>query len=442
MILKIFRRHTSPSFIITAIVLLCLFLTFFHRHGPERAYTGLNEHPVEIQHDTILEGALPSAVPKHGDVEISPTLAESENSEAKIPSISVDIISEEAKALPAGDSSSAQIKRTTTLVTGHTKDEDVSWLRESFRGPEYLLKIYSVDGSNSKDLHTPMNKGRETMPFLTYIIDNYNSLSDINIFLHPHRYAWHSRDTLIPDTVELIHRLNTDRVARLGYINLRCRWSPGCPVHMDTGSLVMGNDIPEQTIFGPTFRDIFGADAEMPALMGGTCCSQFAVMRETVQSVPLERWRYMREWIRTTDLDDGMVGRVFESLWQYIFLGEAILCPREHLCYCDTYGLCFGGATGFDQNEWLLGRRKEMQGKVKWLDEAIKEAEKMSGKPSEGGAAETKSERKERITMMQEEKSKALLEVERLSAICEANVQRAFENGNDPIKRAKEMRSE
>ncbi|KAF7538279.1 hypothetical protein G7054_g3039 [Neopestalotiopsis clavispora] len=436
MVLKGFRRQTNSSFIITAVLIICTFFIFFHNQDTERPYTIIDGHPVYIQHDN-----LPSTAPKYGDADVTPGVTEPGNKGSEAPFTPVDVVSEEAKKRPIDDAGPLRPMRTTTLVTGHTKDEDVTWLRESFRGPEYRLKIYSVDGSQSQDLLTPINKGRETMPFLTYIIDNYNSLSDVNIFLHPHQYAWHTEDTPIPDTVELIHRLNPDRVARLGYVNLRCRWGPGCPVHMDTGSLVMGNDMPEQTIFGPSFGEIFGADAEMPALMGGPCCSQFAVTRETIQDVPLERWRRMREWIRTTDLDDGMAGRVFESLWQYIFLGEAVLCPREHLCYCDAYGLCYGGATEFDQNEWLLNRRKEIQGKVKWLEDAIKEAEENFEKPPETGAAETKSERKDRIMMLQEEKKMADLEVERLTAICDANLQRAFDNGNDPMKRAKELGS-
>jgi len=34
---------------------------------------------------------------------------------------------------------------------------------------------------------------------------------------------------------------------------------------------------------------------------------------------------------------------VFEYIWQYIFTGNAVYCPAMSSCYCDGYGLCFGG---------------------------------------------------------------------------------------------------
>lgn len=428
-------RNPNPSFAVIAILTIVTILIILRREAVER-YTTVTGSSINNQHESTPDDRPSPTKLAHGGAETTSTSENPVYQSPEVPSIPIDIIN------PAQPTS-----KTTTLITGHTKDEDVGWLRESFRAPEYRLKIYSVDDPNSKtDLHTPINKGRETMPILTYIIDSYDDLSDVNIFIHPHQYAWHTTDTPIPDTVELIHRLNLARVERLGYVNLRCRWNPGCPVHMDTGSLEAGNDMPEQTIFGPSFREIFGADAEMPPLIGGACCSQFAATRTQIRSVPLARWRAMRDWIRATNLDDGMSGRVFESLWQYVFLGEAVSCPREHLCYCDAYGLCFGGADAWEQNEWLHGRRGEIDGRVRRLDEAIKELEEKNDKVRKPGEEpETdgdKAERKDRITMLQDERKRVATEVERLSAVIEANTQKAFENGNDPVKRAKELAGE
>lgn len=47
-------------------------------------------------------------------------------------------------------------------------------------------------------------------------------------------------------------------------------------------------------------------------------------------------------------MDDILSGRIFEYLWQYIWLGQEEHCPAEHICYCDGYGVCFGGKEPYD----------------------------------------------------------------------------------------------
>jgi len=40
-----------------------------------------------------------------------------------------------------------------------------------------------------------------------------------------------------------------------------------------------------------------------------------------------------------------------EYTWQYIFTGQSEVCPAMNTCYCDGYGVCFGGTEKFDN--WL-----------------------------------------------------------------------------------------
>ncbi|KAH6655444.1 hypothetical protein BKA67DRAFT_560685 [Truncatella angustata] len=327
---------------------------------------------------------------------------------------------------------------TKTIITGHTKDENVDWIREGFQEPEYRLRVYSVDDPESNDLHTPINKGHEVMPYLTYILSHYHDLSDINIFLHPHQFAWHTWDAIIPDTAELLHRFNMERVERLGYVNMRCRWNPGCPAHIDTQSLDAAADMPEMAIFANSFIELFGQDVELPAMMGGACCSQFAVTRERIQSVPIERYAAMRDWVITTHLDDGLAGRVFESLWQFLFLDEAVLCPREHLCYCDAYGLCFGGEDEFAAFGWLQDRRSEIERKAEHLGESMKEEEKTQ---LSAVSPEDIQRSRDKLEELQTERHKAMMEGQRLRAKYEDAINKAFDNGKDPSKKAAELRT-
>ncbi|EHK98089.1 hypothetical protein M7I_6139 [Glarea lozoyensis 74030] len=79
---------------------------------------------------------------------------------------------------------------------------------------------------------------------------------------------------------------------------------------------------------------------------------------------------FFREWLLRTSLSDYISGRVWEYLWQYIFTGQHVVCPAEHVCYCDGYGICFGG-----EEEYSIFDRqmKEMGG----LEEELKEVQEM-----------------------------------------------------------------
>lgn len=47
--------------------------------------------------------------------------------------------------------------------------------------------IYAVDQPDSERyLHTPKNKGKESMAYLTYLIDHYDNLTDVQVFVHSH----------------------------------------------------------------------------------------------------------------------------------------------------------------------------------------------------------------------------------------------------------------
>lgn len=62
------------------------------------------------------------------------------------------------------------------------------------------------------------NKGHEVMVYLSYIIDHYENLSDVNVFLHSHRFTWHNNELLGNDAAEMVRRLSAERVQREGFV--------------------------------------------------------------------------------------------------------------------------------------------------------------------------------------------------------------------------------
>jgi hypothetical protein len=231
---------------------------------------------------------------------------------------------------------------TKILVVPRTKEEDVDWIQENFGGDEHIIfSIYTVDDVEA-ELHPPKNKGHEVIVYLSYIIDHYNNLSDVNIFIHSHRFAWHNNDLLDNDVVQIISRLSAERVQREGYMNLRCHWDPGCPSWMHPGTLEEDINKQEETMVAKSWSEIFPLDP-MPNVLAQPCCAQFAISKDRIRSIPLARFVFYRDWLLRTNLSDYISGRVWEYVWQFVFTGKNVVCPKENVCYCDGFGVCLGG---------------------------------------------------------------------------------------------------
>jgi hypothetical protein len=232
-----------------------------------------------------------------------------------------------------------------TLVIGKLSDEDTSWIAREL--PGLNTSIYRVDAPAS-ELRIPKNKGHEAMVYLTYIIDHYDELADTTIFLHPHQTTWHNNDILDSDAAKNIQHLSDAHVARVGYFNTRCHHEPGCPdwLRFDRPEeeLDTYRKMEEKYFTAEVWKELH-PDVPVPQAVSQPCCAQFAVSRDRVRHHPRSEYVRYRDWLLNTKLDDIMSGRVMEYSWQYLFTGKPELCPEMHVCYCDGYGICFGGPT-------------------------------------------------------------------------------------------------
>ncbi|KAH7118858.1 hypothetical protein B0J11DRAFT_508955 [Dendryphion nanum] len=314
------------------------------------------------------------------------------------------------------------------MVVPKTMKEDLNWMARDL--PDTPLIIYEVDNPNAKN-KVPKNKGREAMVYLTYIIDHYNELPEIILFMHAHRYAWHNNILMGQDGAQMIRRLNHERVARLGYMNVRCHHEPGCPdwIHMDRP----GGDFdffhkPEEIYWRRDIWEEIHPGAPIPPTISGVCCAQFAVSRDRIRQVPIERFQHYRNWLLTTKMDDQFSGRIFEYIWHYIFTGHEVLCPAMNSCYCDGYGICFGGRQKLEDYFKAQDARNALYGE---LDGYVKEEDKAR---EEGRTIEWNETQKAWIGELKNE----LLERD---PVLEKLRNEALARGQDPKARAEETES-
>ncbi len=259
-----------------------------------------------------------------------------------------------------------------------TSAEDVSWVYHELSG--FNLSIYTVNDPNAT-LTIPANKGHEAMAYLQYIIKSYDNLPDTVLFFHPHRSTWHNNILLDLDSAKTISRLNPAHVIRQGYFNARCHHDPGCPdwIHIDRpeGEWDLVKKKEEQYFTSETWLDLHPSDA-IPRTLSQPCCAQFAVSRERIRARRREEYEHYQDWLLKTPLEDEISGRIMEYNWQYIFTGQHEFCPAQHRCYCDGYGICFGGSDETKLQEWLdmVRKRENVDGELTdWKDKGPSEVE-------------------------------------------------------------------
>ncbi|KAI5242335.1 hypothetical protein E4T43_04815 [Aureobasidium subglaciale] len=209
------------------------------------------------------------------------------------------------------------------VVMGALSTDDVAWATTKLIGWDTF--VYTVDNT-SMPLHTDRNKGKEANAYLTYLIQEYDSLPPTVAFVHSHEFgwlkAWHT-DAKRHSNVESLNSLNTKFVQKNGYANLRCLPNPGCPDEVWPFRDPVDKTKTTEVAFAAAWKDIFGDD-DVPEVIGVACCAQFAVSRDQILKRTKGEYVRMHRWLMATELDDQTSGRVFEYLWHIVFGQEPV----------------------------------------------------------------------------------------------------------------------
>ncbi|KIW67839.1 hypothetical protein PV04_07063 [Phialophora macrospora] len=286
------------------------------------------------------------------------------------------------------------------IVARVQADGDPGWLQTL--SDRYQLCVYTADApedSTSMNLQVPANRGHEAMTYLTFIIDNYDTIPEAGaVFVHGSRFSWHN-DSPDYDNLALLHSLNISAaLAPVGYHNLRCDWSASTcdQASAPQGSLensfravlqpydprvISDSALPRSLaiLFGGDVRDAAGTAEEVLLGRGDAvrsqCCAQFVVARENIWRHTPEEYIALRQWLlegtshhdleqRTRNKnaaprDDRVAGRILSYLWHILFIHQRgsqgqdhgaskidlqqlnrLACPRADECYCRLYGRC------------------------------------------------------------------------------------------------------
>jgi hypothetical protein len=174
-----------------------------------------------------------------------------------------------------------------------------------------------------------------------------------------------------------LNHIDLREVQRRGFLNLRVTWGIGCSsgsINTTRVNEESGN-APEQKEMQEAFRANFNI-YNIPEILATPCCSQIAVTKERILSVPREQYNHHINWLLNTGLSDGISGRTWEHMWQYLFLGKAIDCPLEHKAYCRLYHICFGGREEYDEWIELMQGRQKLEGELKKMEKEDREKAK------------------------------------------------------------------
>ncbi|CZT16106.1 uncharacterized protein RCC_01947 [Ramularia collo-cygni] len=263
---------------------------------------------------------------------------------------------------------SSTSRLTTNLVIASVKSDDISWTSRLQGLIPNLRIIRYVSNDQTAQYHPARPKAREALMYLTYLQDFYHDLADINIFIHADERSWHMDATLRKSLTFALTQLDLAQVVERGYFNLRT-WAGDnpehdCPNGFNTSKTALDSPKGEERLMAPVFLANFPGE-DLPEILAGPCCSQFAVSKAAVLSRPIEQYQRSAQYLIDSPWPDQPVGRPWERLWPYLFQKRAIDCNSEWRTLCRMYGVCFPGQEeGHQRYESLWKEKDQLEEKI------------------------------------------------------------------------------
>ncbi|KAK4608945.1 hypothetical protein CLAFUW4_14772 [Fulvia fulva] len=254
------------------------------------------------------------------------------------------------------------------LVIASQAKDDISWTKK-LPIPNLNIIRYVSDDPNARYRPPILNKGREALMYHTYMYDFYDDLPDITIFTHSEEHPWHMDGVLQQSMSTALSRLNLTAVMERGYFNLKTGWKDACPAWINTTKTPDDWNEREEPFVAWAWSDNFRDDPPAPEIVAGPCCSQFAVTRDKIRSRDRSQYEWSQEWLKMSDWHDYFTGRVWEHMWPWLFLREAVDCVPEQESLCRFYGICFQDGETLAKWELMWEGRKNATESMSFVKE-------------------------------------------------------------------------
>ena len=209
------------------------------------------------------------------------------------------------------------------LVVSHF-NENLDWI-DLLAGLNITDTVYTTSRNRVTRPHVVtnrINKGREAVVYLQYIIENYSNLPLSIAFVHGHRTSWHQENPS-----DIVLALRAFRWHKTSYMPL---------TSTRTGSTFTPQANNSQSLVNNEFwRAVLQKELGSPPLSGIHlhCCASFVTRREAILTHPRDFYSSIRNYILGSRHSDYLTGRTLEYSWHMIFGQPANI----HFTPCDIF---------------------------------------------------------------------------------------------------------
>jgi hypothetical protein len=212
------------------------------------------------------------------------------------------------------------------LVVSHF-NEDIDWI-DLFLGDKLPHIVYTRSSDPLAVHNFQVNKGREAVAYLRYIIDHYDNLPSLIAFVHEHRRSGHQ--TKPSDIVVALRALRWNKYSFMPLTGT-----------MGTTYFRLGTIDTVLTVNVELWRDVLQQELGPPPPNGITthCCATFVVRREAILTHSRAFYSRILEYMLASPRSDKATGQTLEYVWHIIF-GEKVNLKYEtcDIFVCDSNG--------------------------------------------------------------------------------------------------------
>ena len=215
---------------------------------------------------------------------------------------------------------------TRMIVISHF-NEDLDWL-DLFIGNQIPYIVYTRSSDPLARHSIKINKGREAVAYLRYIVDNYSDLPSTIAFIHAHRTAWHQKDPS-----DIVIALRALQWHKYNYMPLTSSTT--------SSTFKLPSPDPQVKVNFEVWRDVLQKELGSPPENGVQtyCCASFAVKKEMILAHPKNFYSNILDYLVASPHSDQLTGRTLEYTWHMIFGQPARISYRTcDIFVCDSSG--------------------------------------------------------------------------------------------------------